>query len=203
MFRDKYILAKKQKMEEVKSMIVTCDPKVRMSYIYLQQPKEINPVWMESCNIKSYLEGDKPEIPYIFGDKKIQDKLMHLSLREKTYLEDLDVEFEEEYLNDKENGYINGIELRLGKKELINLFKDKVFKLYETEYLGRKFLFLSLDYIENIFDENNVIYAANSNRDVYYIVAVEDKVCYIKAIISSRDDLYNLVYLKVPNFILY
>jgi hypothetical protein len=184
-------------------LIVTCDAQCNMGYIYLQQPKEDNPVWMEKCSFNSCLEGITPEIPYIAGDKKIQDGLTNLILSEKTYLEDLNVEFEEEYLNDKDNRYITGIELNLGKKELINLIKDKAFKLHETEYLGRKFLCLLLDYLENVLDPSIIIYPANSNMDVFYVVSIEDGICYFKAVIFAKESIYNAEYLTTPMFILY
>jgi hypothetical protein len=187
-------------------MFITCDSRAEMGYIYLQQPKANNPIWNESNdnNIEEYLNGRVSEISNIISDVEMLKRLNTLSISGETYLEDLEKEiFEEEYLNDKKNDYISGIELHLTRKQFISNIQNKVYRIYKLEWLEKEFLFLTLDSLDNSFEPNNIIYPANKNNDVFYVVAIEDEVCYIKAILSSRSDVYDLEYLKTTRFILH
>lgn len=187
-------------------MFLTCDSRAEMGYIYLKQPRENNPIWNESndTNIEEYLNNKVTEISNSISAIEMLKRLNTLSVSGETYLEDLEKEiFEEEYLNDKKDDYISGIELNLTREQFISNIQNKVYKTYKMEWLKKEFLFLTLDSLNNVFEANNIIYPANKNNDVFYVVSIEDEVCYIKAILSSRPDLYEIEYLKTPKFILY
>ena len=186
-------------------MFITQDSKAKMGYIYLKEPRKNNPIWEENsdCTLSKYLEGKVPKIQIQIANEDIQKQLNGLTMNSKTYLEDLGIRFEEEWLNDKKDEYITGIELRLTRQQFIKDIENDIYRIYKMEWLERDFLFLTLDSLENIFEPNNIIYPADSNKDVFYVVAIEDEVCYIKAILSTRSDLYNIEYLKKPRFILY
>lgn len=191
--------------EDIK-LFLTCDSRAEMGYIYLQQPKENNPIWDESndSSIEKYLNYKVPEISNIISDEEMLKRLNTLSICGETYLEDLEKEiFNEEYLNDKKDDYISGVELNLTREQFISNIQNKVYKTYKLEWLEKEFLFLTLDSLDNVLEANNIIYPANKNNDVFYVVSIEDKVCYIKAILSSREDLYDLDYLKTQKFILH
>lgn len=186
-------------------MFITCDPKVKMGYIYLQKPKVGNPIWKREIgmNLEQCLEGKNPKISMEFAGEEIQQRLNGLNISSTTYLDDLGVKFVEEYLNDKSDGYMTGIELNFDKEEFVSNIKNEVYKLYELEWKERIFVLLTLDELDKVLDNNIIIYPANTNNDVFYIVAIEDDICYIKAILSSREDLYEREYLTKPSFILY
>lgn len=187
-------------------MFITCDSRAEMGYIYLQQPKANNPIWNESNdnNIEEYLNGRVSEISNIISDVDMLKSLNRLSVSRETYLEDLEKQiFEEEYLNDKKDDYISGIELNLTREQFISNIRNKVYRIYKLDWLEKEFLFLTLDFQENVFEPNNIIYPANKNNDVFYVVAIEDQTCYIKALLTSRSDVYNLEYLKTTRFILH
>lgn len=176
-----------------------------MAYIYLQKPKENSPIWNKAIglNLERYLEGKIPEISMEYAGEEIQQRLNSINVSSTTYLEDLENSFEEEYLNDKCDGYISGIELNFSKEQFISNIKNNAYKLFQLEWKDKKFQFLTLDELDRVLDCNNIIYPANINNDVFYIVAIEDDICYIKAILSSRDDLYEREYMTKPSFISY
>lgn len=186
-------------------MFITCDSIVKMAYIYLQKPKENSHIWNKESgwNLERYLEGKIPKISMESTGEDIQQRLNSINVSSTTYLEDLENNFEEEYLNDKCDGYISGIELNFSKEEFISNIKNRVYEIFELEWKEKIFLLLILDELDKVLDNNNIIYPANTNNDVFYIVAIEDDIVYIKAILSSREDLYEREYLTKPSFILY
>lgn len=185
-------------------MIITCDQRHSIGYIYLKKPNPAFPVWKDIGNkeIEKYLDGMKSEIQVQEAGKEIEERIMGLVISDKNYLEDLDKKFIEEYLNDKD-GYIVGIELDISKEELIKGVKEKVYKIYIVDWQQQEHILLTLAEEDRVFVRNNIIYAANGNKDTYYFVSIVDNIAYIKALLTSRLDLYQLDYLKEPDFILY
>ncbi len=187
-------------------MIITCEQRHRIGYIYLQKPNLQFPIWdkIGDKKIEKYLDGVKPEITLEKANREIEEKIMRLGVSDKSYLEELaDEIFYEEYLNDKYgNGYIIGMELTISKEELIENVKEQVYKIYMIDYQQREYVLLTLERKDKVFDRNNILYAANGNKDTYYIVSVIDDTAYIRGILTRRVDLYPIDYLKEVHFIL-
>ena len=63
---------------------------------------------------------------------------------------------------------------------------------------------MTLDLIDKVFSPDNIIYPLNSKRDAFIIVYMEPKykVGLVKALITSRNDIYPIDYLKVPDFVI-
>lgn len=185
-------------------MIITCEQRDRIGYIYLQKPNPTFLVWEYIGNreIEKYLDCVKPKITVEDGNKEIEKRINGLGVSDKNYLEDLDRRFSEEYLNDKDKeGYIVGIELNISKEELVQNVKQQVYKIHMIEW-QQKYMLLTLAEEDKVFDKSNIIYDANGNKDTYYIISIEDDIVYIRGLLTRRLDLYPVEYLKEPYFIL-
>lgn len=182
-------------------MIVTCDSSCNMGYIYLIPHTKDNE---DLKNIDKYVNMDLIQIPF-FNNADIREKFQKLQLMDKTYVDALaGDEFSEEYCNDKRDDYFIGIELTLYKEKFINLIKEQAYRIYKFLWFDYKpFHLICLDKLENIFTTANILYPMNVNRDVYVVCHINEEICYIKGIISARDDLYPLNYLLKPEFYLY
>lgn len=187
-------------------MIITCEQRHRIGYIYLQRPNPKFTIWddIENKAIEDYLDGVKAEIPMVKKGKELVDRIRGMTICDKTYLEDLDRQlFGEEYLNDKDrNGYIVGIELDLSKEELVRNIKEQIYKIYMIDWKHQNYILLTLSQEDKLFGKENIVYAANKNGDTYYIVSIVDDTAYIRGIITRRLELYPIEYLKQPLFIL-
>jgi hypothetical protein len=198
----KEIIIEKERVIIIK---ITCESRFGIGYIYLKNPNYTNSI----CNavskeIEKHLDGVKPEIPVERGNKAIEARVKGLGINDKTYLEELDGEIiEEEYLNDKDkDGYIFGIELHISKDQLMQNIKEQVYKIYMIDYQQQENMLLTLSDEDKVFDKNNILYAANGNKDTYYIVSVLENTVYIRGLLTRRLDLYQVDYLKEPYFIL-
>ncbi len=189
-------------------MIITCESNTRMGYIYLMPNYRIMNIYEnENNDINKYVDMKSINI-------KVNETLMHINqlkqMRISEYLyRDVSYkgkEFTEEYHNDlDENGYMIGIELNLSKEKFLRLIKNKSFQIYQLNWMKSNFILLTLDIFDNVFDSNNILYPFSERKDVFAIVQIEGKynTGLIKGILSSRDDLYPIEYLRRPEFILW
>lgn len=186
-------------------VIITCEQRHSIGYIYLQKPNSTFPVWEHIGNreIEKYLDGVKPKITVEDDNKEIEKRINGLGVSDKNYLKDLDRRFLEEYLNDKDQeGYIVGIELNISKEELVQNVNEKVYKIHMIEWQQEKYMLLTLAEENKVFDKSNIIYDANGKKDTYYVVSIEDDIAYIRGLLTRRLDLYPVEYLKEAHFIL-
>ena len=186
-------------------MRITCESRFGIGYIYLKNSNHTNTI----CNtvskeIEKYLNGVKPEIPVERGNKDIETRVKGLGINDKTYLEELEGEIiVEEYLNDKDKEeYIVGIELHISKEQLVQNIKEQVYKIYMIDYQQQEYMLLTLEAEDKVFEKSNILYAANGNKDTYYIVSLLENTVYIRGLLTRRLDLYQIDYLKETNFIL-
>ncbi|OAB41575.1 hypothetical protein PMSD_00205 [Paenibacillus macquariensis subsp. defensor] len=142
-----------------------------------------------------------------------------MTVATNTYKADLGKVFDIEYGNDMdEYGIITGIELSLNHERFINLVKNQAFKLIQTTWRNKQFHLITFDHADNIFKPENIIYKLTEEEDAFVIVELvsPEKLRYkysteadhiftfasFKALISSRDDINPLEYLRKPKFIL-
>ena len=194
-------------------MIITCQSSINMGYIYLMpicNNKDISEGYKEyltNNDLSRYVNINSMRIP--INDNFIHtDLLDRMKISERTYKEARGKveEFGEEYLNDLDaNGYMEGIELNLSKDRLLTLIQDNSFQIFKHHWIGKDFIILTLDRIENVFDIDNIIYPFSNMRDAFAIVHIDERyqTGLIKGIISAREDLYPLSYLCKPDFILW
>ncbi|MBF8982257.1 hypothetical protein IZY60_01765 [Lutibacter sp. B2] len=176
-------------------MRITCEPIVDMGYIYLQKPKKYK-----------YVQSENMEIPILGNDLNILERINHLKISKISYANALNKgELGEEFQNDMdEKEYLIGVELTLTKEDFMNNIKEKNYKVYNINWKNKEFTLVTLDKEEEVFSEANILYPANKNKDVFYIVNKGDYgIGYIKGLLSSRADLYQLEYLSQPDFVLY
>ncbi|TCT14864.1 hypothetical protein EDC18_10411 [Natranaerovirga pectinivora] len=184
-------------------MRITCDADGGMGYIYLMPSKQ----HYNSCNnLDKYIEKDNMEIPVLFNNKLIERlkglKLIHKTYRSAVY-ESFDINME--YCNDMDNeGYITGIELNLEKEMFIELISNKAFKIVQGRWRSKDVCVLTLDLIDKVFSTDNIIYPLSKKRDAFAIVYVDPKYNegLIKGLITTRNSIYSIDYLKAPDFIL-
>ncbi|MFS0556894.1 hypothetical protein [Brevibacillus sp. 179-C9.3 HS] len=187
-------------------MIITCDAKCSMGYIYLQEPsKEIIDYQREKDNkISRYVDPSLVHIPLVVDWNK--GKLLHdMHSSTKTYKMAVGDEIDEEYHNDlDEQGYMVGIELNLSKDELVHLLENQAFVVYQTKWRGLTYHLVTLDVDHKVFDSNNVIYPLNEKQDAFVIIEItgEYQIGLVKALLTRRDDVYPVEYLLAPQFIL-
>ena len=131
--------------------------------------------------------------------------LSQMRLATKTYRESVDKSFHCEYWNDLDSeGYMMGIELYLTEETFLPLVAHQAFKLYDIRWRNSDFRMLTLDAYHDVLNKNNVIYPLTSEKDAFVIVAIDpsSKIGKIMALISARDDLYPIDYLRNPLFML-
>lgn len=194
-------------------MIITCESKTRMCYIYLQpyiknkSVYDLYKVHLNNNGLKKYVDLQTLKIP-IFNSSMYQAALTQMKVCEKTY-RDASIyakDFGEEYQNDlDESGYMVGIELNLSKDNFLDLIGHSAFQIYKFNWLNKDFIILTLDKSENVFNLNNKIYPFTDKKDAFAIVHIENKyhIGLIKGIISAREDIYPTEYLCKPDFILW
>jgi len=183
-------------------VIITCDSFCGMGYIYLQ-PQTYN---LEKENsIIRCVEKSSLQIPLIADNEK-GHLLDEMRLSVKTYREAVNSgEIDEEYKNDLDkNGYIVGIELNLTKDTFDNRIRNGAYKLYQTKWKETSYHIATVDFDDSVFDPKNIIYPLSKKNDAFLVVELTSdyNIGLIKALITSRDDLYPIEYLLTPHFIL-
>lgn len=185
-------------------MRITCDASGGMGYIYLMPPKQ--QYFNSNNHLQKYLEQKNVEIPMV-RNNEILGRLDSLKIVNKTYKNAVykysDIHME--YCNDMDNdGYIIGIELNLRKEKFIKLIVDKAYKIICGNWRDKEISVLTLDLIDKVFSTDNIIYPLNRKRDAFVIAYIEPKykIGLVKALITSRNDIYPIDYLKVPEFII-
>jgi len=185
-------------------LLITCDNNVQMGYIYLM-PYETNVEYtLDKSDIGLYYDVNSLSIPRIKW-LSMGKTLSQMRLATKTYKEAVDKAFHCEYWNDLDSkGYMMGIELYLTEEIFLTLVAHQAFKLYDIRWRNRDFRVLTLDAYLDVFNKNNVIYPLSPEKDAFVIVAIDPstKVGRIMALISARDDLYPIDFLRDPLFIL-
>ncbi|HVJ48968.1 MAG TPA: hypothetical protein VM640_07485 [Desulfitobacterium sp.] len=160
---------------------------------------------LEESDIGYYFDLDNLEIPKING-LSLGRKLNQLPVSKKTYSEAVDKAFYCEYWNDlNEEGYMVGIELSLTEDKFLPLVANQAFMIYDTRWRNRDFRVVTLDAHLEVIKKSNVIYPLTAEKDAFVVLAIDpnSKVATVKALISSRDDLYPLDYLRNPLFMLF
>lgn len=183
-------------------MRITCDSSVRMGYIYLM-PNETTDT-LEKSDVGLYYDVNTLSIPRIkwLGLGKI---FGHMRLSNKTYGESVDNAFVCEYWNDLDSdGYMVGIELNFPEELFLSLVANQAFKLYDTIWRDKDFRVATLAAHHDVIDKNNIIYPLTAEKDAFVVVSTDptSKVGKIMALITSRDDLYPIDYLRKPLFML-
>lgn len=159
---------------------------------------------LEKSDIGLYYDVDSLIIPRIKWFSMGQS-LSKMRLATKTYREAVDKAFNCEYWNDLDSeGYMMGIELYLREDIFLTLIAHQAFKLYDIRWRNNDYRVLTLDSYLDVFNKNNIIYPLSIEKDAFVIVAIDPatKVAKIMALISARDDLYPIDYLRNPLFIL-
>lgn len=185
-------------------MLITCDNNIQMGYIYLMPPITTSDYPLEESDIGYYFDVDSLSIPRIKG-LGLGQKLNQLRVSTKTYSEAVDKAFFCEYWNDlNEDGYMVGIELYLNEDQFLPLVANQAFMIYDTRWRNRDFRVVTLDAHLEVIRKSNVIYPLTPEKDAFVVLAIDpkSKVATVKALISSRDDLYPLDYLRKPLFML-
>lgn len=185
-------------------MLITCDNKMQMGYIYLMPNETTAEYTLDKSDIGLYYDVNSLSIPRIkwLG---MGHSLSQMRLATKTYREAVDKAFHCEYWNDLDSeGYMIGIELYLTEEVLLPLVAHQAFKLYDIRWRNRDFRVLTLDAYHDVLNKENIIYPLTSEKDAFVILAIEpsSQVCKIMALISARDDLYPIDYLQKPLFML-
>jgi hypothetical protein len=175
-----------------------------MGYIYLMPPKCIYS--NDNNHLGKYIEQENIEIPLI-RNNEISYSIDSLKLMSRTYKDAVYKYFDinMDYCNDLDNeGYIVGVELDLGKEKFIDLITNKAFKIIQGNWKNKDVCVLTLDLIDKVFSSYNIIYPLNKKRDSFVIVYIEPKykIGLVKALITCRNDIYPIDYLKAPEFIL-
>jgi hypothetical protein len=194
-------------------MIITCEARTRMGYIFLQTYINHNPffdlnkAYLDNNSLNKYVDLQSLEIP-ILDSFTYETILNQMKISDMIYKDARDRgEFIEDYQNDLDSdGYMKGVELDLTKENFLTLIKDNAFKIFKHKWLDADFIVLTLDKAENIFNLNNIIYPFTKRKDAFVIVHIESKSKYqiglIRGIISARKDIYPIKYLSKPKFIL-
>lgn len=196
-------------------MRMTWDCSCNMSFIHLMSPTQYI-IDEKYISISNYLQLDEAEIdiPLIEG-YDLNGILNSMKLNRKTYkkakrgLGGIGDEFEN-YVD--ESGYLRWIEIIIEREKLIELFKERVFRIYRTSWNSRNYYLLTLDSFESVFDHTNVIYPLTNKLDPFIIVKVKKyrfgffrrfKIGYIKGLITTKNDIYPIDYLTKTQFVLY
>ncbi|MCB8818286.1 hypothetical protein [Desulfosporosinus shakirovi] len=185
-------------------MLITCDNNMQMGYIYLMPNETVDDYTLEKSDIGLYYDVNSLNIPRIKW-LSMGQSLSQMRLATKTYREAVDKAFHSEYWNDLDGeGYMMGIELSLTEDIFLTLVAHQAFKLYDTRWRNCDFRVLTLNAHHDVFNKNNVIYPLSAKKDAFVILTIDPstKVAKIMALISARDDLYPIDYLRNPLFIL-
>ncbi|AFM40190.1 hypothetical protein Desaci_1155 [Desulfosporosinus acidiphilus SJ4] len=185
-------------------MLITCDNNMQMGYIYLMPSEATVEYTLEESDIGLYYDLESLSIPRIkwLGMGQI---LSQMRLSVKTYREAVNNVFHCEYWNDLDSeGYMMGIELYLTEDILLPLVAHQAFKVYDIRWRNQDFRVLTLDAYLDVLNKNNVIYPLTPEKDAFVILSIDpaSKVARVMALISGRDDLYPVDYLRQPLFVL-
>jgi hypothetical protein len=190
-----------------------------MGYIKLTPPrKQFDEYEWSNNEITQHVPPDRIIIPNV-TDEVVSSFLDHMTIAAHTFKDDYEKGYDTEYGNDMDNeGYITGIELTLYHDRFIDLVKNQAFKVIRTEWRNREFHLVTLDYMDEVFKPENVIYKLTDEEDAFVIVQLvkpeklgyqytdeadqKRPVALFKGLISARDDIYPLVYLLKPQFFL-
>ncbi|KLU65604.1 MULTISPECIES: hypothetical protein [Desulfosporosinus] len=185
-------------------MLITCDNNMQMGYIYLMPNDTTVEYTLEESDIGLYYDLKSLSIPRIKWPGMGQ-LLNQMRLSVKTYREAVNNVFHCEYWNDLDGeGYMMGIELYLTEDILLPLVAHQAFKLYDVRWRNQDFRVLTLDAYLDVLNKDNVIYPLTADKDVFVILSIDplSNVARVMALISGRDDLYPVDYLRQPLFIL-
>jgi len=185
-------------------LLITCDNNVQMGYIYLMPNETTDEYTLDKSDIALYYDVNSLSIPRIKW-LSMGQTLSQMRLATKTYREAVDKTFHCEYWNDLDSkGYMMGIELYLTEEIFLTLVAHQAFKLYDIRWRNQDFRVLTLDAYLDVFNKNNIIYPLTTEKDAFVIIAIDPstKVGRIMALISARDDLYPIDFLRNPLFIL-
>gem|GEM_PF-588312 len=189
-----------------------------MGYIYLTPPgKEFDVNKYDNHEIDERFEPDAMRIPYTVGDASITNNLDQMSIAHEKFITDYRKAFESEYgLDFDQHGYITGIELNLPKQKFIEMIHNHAYQVIQAEWKEKTFHIVTLDYSEQVFHPENMIYKMTNREDafviaqlvpsetlgIYYSTTPNPPIVLFKALITARDDLYPLEYLLSPQFYL-
>ncbi|MGC7873740.1 hypothetical protein ACPUYX_19790 [Desulfosporosinus sp. SYSU MS00001] len=185
-------------------MLITCDNNMQMGYIYLMPNDTTVEYTLEESDIGLYYDIKSLSIPRIKWPGMGQ-LLNQMRLSVKTYREAVNNVFHCEYWNDLDSeGYMMGIELYLTEDILLPLVAHQAFKLYDVRWRNQDFKVLTLDAYLDVLNKDNVIYPLTAEKDAFVILSIDplSNVARVMALISGRDDLYPVDYLRQPLFIL-
>ncbi|WP_088225922.1 hypothetical protein [Desulfosporosinus sp. FKB] len=185
-------------------MLITCDNNMQMGYIYLMPNDTTVEYTLEESDIGLYYDIESLSIPRIKWPGMGQ-LLNQMRLSVKTYREAVNNVFHCEYWNDLDSeGYMMGIELYLTEDILLPLVAHQAFKLYDVRWRNQDFRVLTLDAYLDVLNKDNVIYPLTAEKDAFVILSLDplSNVARVMALISARDDLYPVDYLRQPLFIL-
>ncbi|QCT01592.1 hypothetical protein E6C60_0871 [Paenibacillus algicola] len=188
-----------------------------MGYITLKPPamKESELSGSSDNELFQHVNPDEITIPYI-ADANVSTYLDQLVIAPQTFKEaneqGCDIEFG---IDMDRDGYITGIELTLLPSKFIALIQSQAFKIYGTIWRDREFHLVTLDHAEHVFKPENVVYKMTDKEDAFVIVehvepenlgyhypdpAHRGTVALFKGLISARDDIYPLEYMREPDF---
>lgn len=189
-------------------MRITCyhDPYSSMGYIYLMPPSTPLAVLESENGLFKHLKPDQISIPYI-TEMSISSYLDTMPIADNDFQGDSGKGYDTEFGNDiNSSGYITGIELTLEPDRFLDLLRQQSFQVIRTEWRNTQFHVITLDFAENIFNSENIMYKMTEEEDTYVILRLdrtgEFPIASFKALITSRNDLYPLDYLLKPDFIL-
>lgn len=185
-------------------MLITCDNSMQMGYIYLMPNETTAEYTLEKSDIGLYYDVNSLSIPRIKW-LSMGQSLSQMRLATKTYREAVNNVFHCEYWNDLNGeGYMMGIELYLTEQVLLPLVAHQAFKLYDIRWRNRDFRVLTLDAYHDVLNKNNIIYPLTPEKDAFVIISIDplSQVGKIMALISARDDIYPIDYLRKPLFML-
>lgn len=186
-------------------MDITCDQYCDMGYIYLK-PEYRDQHNSFKLNRKINTEENTTDMANIIL------KLNKLHWPKKLYKDALGRDFIEEFQNDlDENGYMQGIELKLPQDRLDRIVDN--LKINKFEFNNKIYYFIPFDVENRIFSKNNYAFAFSEKEDAYVITAktgdrqymidirnnkssISSKPIQIKALIFSEDSPYDIDYFK-------
>ncbi|PWV88457.1 hypothetical protein DFQ01_1506 [Paenibacillus cellulosilyticus] len=189
-----------------------------MGYVYIAPPNEKLDRDIEHRNeITKQLKPQEIHIPYITGNSQIALLISKMTISKNTFKTGYQQAFESEYGYDFDSrGYLTGFELSLSQDKFIEFIRNQAYKVFHFEWHNKLNNLVTFDYPEEVFHSENIIYKMNEQEDTFVIVQLEeDEDLYsqysyttkknpptakIKALFSSREDIYPLEFLLKPKF---
>ncbi|MBD3920994.1 hypothetical protein H8B09_19665 [Paenibacillus sp. PR3] len=189
-----------------------------MGYVYIAPPNEKLDKDIASRNeITKLFKPEEIQIPYITGDSQISLFISKMTIAEDKFFAGYQKAFESEYgLDFDSHGYLTGFELNLSKDKFVEFIRNQAYKTFHIEWHNKPYNLVTFDHPEQVFHSENIIYKLNEQEDTFVIVQLEEYENYypqyyyttkkkpptakIKALFSSREDIYPLEYLLKPKF---